>query len=151
MGLLSPQLAAGIRRVKGAKRIGGRRGNWLSAEQVNVLKQTPDAKTMRGKRDGAIIAILAGCGLGRSEVAELKVEDTRGTEDCPNVTAFAAEVKNDPALIALLKPLALRAQVIDLAVKSGRCQIRVEIDLPADRDLWLSSGPKAVMGRQAAG
>jgi hypothetical protein len=31
MGLLSPELAAGIRRVKGAKRIGVRLGNWLSA------------------------------------------------------------------------------------------------------------------------
>src|ERR1019366_6793085 len=32
-GLLSPELAAGIRRVKGAKRIGVRLGNWLTAEQ----------------------------------------------------------------------------------------------------------------------
>jgi len=32
-GLLSPDLAAGIRRVKGAKRIGVRLGNWLTAEQ----------------------------------------------------------------------------------------------------------------------
>ena len=31
-GLLSPELAAGIRRVKGARRIGVRIGNWLSAE-----------------------------------------------------------------------------------------------------------------------
>ncbi len=32
-GLLSPDLAAGIRRVKGAKRLGVRVGNWLSAGQ----------------------------------------------------------------------------------------------------------------------
>src|SRR5579864_8818958 len=32
-GLLSPDLAAGIRRVKGVKKIGVRLGNWLSAEQ----------------------------------------------------------------------------------------------------------------------
>src|SRR4051794_27673978 len=32
-GLLSPDLAAGIRRVKGAKRHGTRVGNWLTAEQ----------------------------------------------------------------------------------------------------------------------
>ena len=32
-GLLSPELAAGIRRVKGAKRLGIRIGNWLTIEQ----------------------------------------------------------------------------------------------------------------------
>ncbi|HEY5176192.1 MAG TPA: hypothetical protein VII95_11580 [Terriglobales bacterium] len=32
-GLLSPELAAGIRRVKGAKRLGVRIGNWLTVEQ----------------------------------------------------------------------------------------------------------------------
>src|ERR1051326_1153500 len=31
-GLLSPDLAAGIRRVKGVKKIGVRLGNWLNAE-----------------------------------------------------------------------------------------------------------------------
>lgn len=32
-GLLSPDLAAGIRRVKGVKKLGVRLGNWLTAEQ----------------------------------------------------------------------------------------------------------------------
>src|ERR1700756_2213998 len=32
-GLLSPELAAGIRRVKGAKRLGVRIGNWLTLDQ----------------------------------------------------------------------------------------------------------------------
>lgn len=36
-GLLSPDLAAGIRRVKGAKKLGVRVGNWLSAEQGRTL------------------------------------------------------------------------------------------------------------------
>jgi hypothetical protein len=31
-GLLSPELAAGIRRVKGARRLGVRLGNWLTAQ-----------------------------------------------------------------------------------------------------------------------
>ena len=34
-GLLSPELAAGIRRVKGVRRIGVRVGNWLTAEQAS--------------------------------------------------------------------------------------------------------------------
>src|SRR5499427_3514500 len=33
-GLLSPELAASIRRVKGAKKLGVRLGNWLTAEEA---------------------------------------------------------------------------------------------------------------------
>jgi hypothetical protein len=36
-GLLSPELAAGIRRVKGVHRIGVRMGNWLTADQGRAL------------------------------------------------------------------------------------------------------------------
>src|SRR5579862_879873 len=36
-GLLSPDLAAGIRRVKGAKKLGVRVGNWLTPEQGRRL------------------------------------------------------------------------------------------------------------------
>jgi hypothetical protein len=36
-GLLSPELAAGIRRVKGVRRIGVCVGNWLSVEQSKRL------------------------------------------------------------------------------------------------------------------
>jgi cellobiose phosphorylase len=36
-GLLSPELAAGIRRVKGVRRTGIRVGNWLTAEQGKRL------------------------------------------------------------------------------------------------------------------
>ena len=36
-GLLSPELAAGIRRVKGVRRIGVRLGNWLTPEQGRRL------------------------------------------------------------------------------------------------------------------
>src|ERR1041385_4444106 len=53
-GLLSPELAAGIRRVKGAKRLGVRIGNWLTVEQSKKLLQSLPVKTVRGKRDRAI-------------------------------------------------------------------------------------------------
>ena len=39
-GLLSPELAAGIRRVKGVRRIGVRVGNWLTAEQAKGYSQS---------------------------------------------------------------------------------------------------------------
>jgi hypothetical protein len=38
-GLLSPELAAGIARVKGAKRLGVRIGNWLTADHGEALLQ----------------------------------------------------------------------------------------------------------------
>ena len=61
-GLLNPELAAGIRRVKGAKRLGVRIENWLSVDQSKTLLRQPAADD-GGKRDRAILARLIGCGL----------------------------------------------------------------------------------------
>jgi integrase len=70
-GLLAPELAAGIARVKSAKTQGIRTGNWLSQRQAQALLSAPDITTLRGLRDRAILAVLLGCGLRRSEVAAL--------------------------------------------------------------------------------
>src|SRR6266487_3476607 len=71
-GLLSPELAAGIRRVKGAqkKKLGVRLGNWLTADEARSLWQSPGIETLKGKRDRALLAVLLGCGLRRRELAE---------------------------------------------------------------------------------
>jgi len=52
-GLLSADLAAGIRRVKGVKKLGIRLENWLTAEQGHALLQAPDRQRLKGKRDRA--------------------------------------------------------------------------------------------------
>src|SRR6202795_704188 len=70
-GLLSSDLAAGIRRVKGVKKLGVRLGNWLTVEQGQALWQAPDRERLKGKRDRALLALLLACGLRRHEVAEL--------------------------------------------------------------------------------
>ena len=70
-GLLSPELAAGISRVKSVKSVGVRTGNWLSLRQAQALLGAPDAATIKGLRNRAILAVLIGCGLRRSEVAAL--------------------------------------------------------------------------------
>jgi site-specific recombinase XerD len=70
-GLLAPELAAGIARVKSAKSMGVRTGNWLSLKQAQALLNAPDITTTKGLRDRAIIAVLLGCGLRRSEAAAL--------------------------------------------------------------------------------
>ena len=80
-GLLSADLAAGIRRVKGAKRLGTPVGNWLSAEQGKRLLRTVDVGGLRGKRDYATLAILLGCGLRRAELTTLRVEDIQQREE----------------------------------------------------------------------
>jgi site-specific recombinase XerD len=70
-GLLSADLAAGIRRVKGVKKLGLRLGNWLTAEQAVALWQAPDGEQLKGKRDRALLALLLASGLRRHEVATL--------------------------------------------------------------------------------
>jgi integrase len=70
-GLLAPELAAGITRVKGVASKGVRLGNWLSLKQAQALLNAPDITTTKGLRDRAIIAVLLGCGLRRSEVSAL--------------------------------------------------------------------------------
>ena len=80
-GLLSPELAAGIRRVKGAKRLGVRIGNWLSIDQSRTLLQMSSLETARGRRDRAILALLIGCGLRRAELAGLRTEDLQNREE----------------------------------------------------------------------
>lgn len=79
-GLLAPELAAGIARVKGAKRQGVRAGNWLTREQAQDLLNAPDPRTLKGTRDRAILGLLLGCGLRRSEIAALTVEHIQQRE-----------------------------------------------------------------------
>lgn len=80
-GLLSPELAAGIRRVKGAKKLGVRLGNWLTTEQAGTLWQLPNTETLKGKRDRAMLAVLIGCGLRRRELCELTFDHLQRRED----------------------------------------------------------------------
>ena len=80
-GLLSPDLAAGIRRVKGVKKHGMRIGNWLTADQGKRLLTAFGGEDLRSNRDYAMIAVLLGCGLRRAEVAGLTVEDLQQREE----------------------------------------------------------------------
>jgi site-specific recombinase XerD len=80
-GILSPELAAGIRRVKGAKRLGVRIGNLLTVDQARTLINDSFPDTLRGKRDRAITSILLGCGLRRAELVELATKDLQVREN----------------------------------------------------------------------
>jgi site-specific recombinase XerC len=76
-GLLSPELAAGIRRVKGVKQLGSRARNWLNYDQARLLLEKSDGESLRSTRDVAMISVLLGCGLRRAELASLRKEDVQ--------------------------------------------------------------------------
>jgi integrase len=80
-GLLSPELAAGIRRVKGVRRLGVRVGNCLTAEQGKRLLEAGNAETLRGKRNSAMLAMLIGCGLRRAELLGLTMPSIQLREE----------------------------------------------------------------------
>jgi site-specific recombinase XerD len=73
-GWLSPELVTGIRRVKGVKRLGRKIGNWLTGNQAQELLNAVSQNTLQGRRDGAMLGLLLGCGLRRSEVVGLRLD-----------------------------------------------------------------------------
>ena len=79
-GILSADLAAGIRRVKGVKKLGIRLGNWLTAEQGHSLWQAPDRQRLKGRRDRALLALLLACGLRRHEAVALTLDHLQQRE-----------------------------------------------------------------------
>ena len=79
-GLLSADLAAGIRWVHGVRKFGVRLGNWLSAEESKSLWQASDPARMKGKRDRALLSLLLACGLRRHEAVALRLRDLEQRE-----------------------------------------------------------------------
>jgi integrase len=80
-GLLSPELVAGIRRVKGLRRLGQRVGNWLTIREGQQLLSAVPTETLRGKRDSAMLGLLLGCGLRRSELVALELDQIQQREE----------------------------------------------------------------------
>jgi site-specific recombinase XerD len=79
-GWLSPEHAIGIRRVKGVKRLGRKIGNWLTRNQAQELVNAASRDSLRGLRDGAMLGLLLGCGLRRSEVVGLNLDQLQSRE-----------------------------------------------------------------------
>ena len=79
-GWLSPELAIGIRRVKGVKRLGRKMGNWLTRNEAQELVNAASKANLRGWRDGAMVGLLLGCGLRPSEVEGLNLDKQQSRE-----------------------------------------------------------------------
>ena len=80
-GLMSPESAASIRWVKGARQLGVRLGNWLTADEAKAVLDAADIGTVQGKRSRAILALCLSCGLRRSELAHLTMEHLQKREN----------------------------------------------------------------------
>lgn len=98
-GALSEQIAAGIGRVEGLKAEGERTGTWLSKDQAQALLRLPDITTLKGMRDRAILAVLLGCGLRRTEAAELtwdRIQQREGRWVLANIIGKRRKVRTIP-------------------------------------------------------
>ena len=80
-GLVSPELAADIRRVKGVRRLGVRMGNWLTPDQGRRLLHYDRPPTFRAVLNHAMLAMLIGCGLRRGELLALTLDALQQRED----------------------------------------------------------------------
>jgi site-specific recombinase XerD len=79
-GWLSSEHAIGFRRVKGVKRLGRKMGNWLTRNQAQELVNAASKNNLHGWRDGAMLGLLLGCGLRRSEVVGLNFDQLQSRE-----------------------------------------------------------------------
>ena len=79
--LLDASVASAIAKVRGIRLQGVRIGKWLTAAGARELLAIPDSDSIKGKRDRAVLAILIGCGLRRSEVVAISVDQFRIVED----------------------------------------------------------------------
>jgi integrase len=73
-GLLDPTQAERITSVAGVPVHGTRLGNWLTEQQTRELLAVPDRLRLKGKRDFAILSVLACCALRRDELATLDMK-----------------------------------------------------------------------------
>lgn len=81
-GMIEPNQLAAFEQVPSVPVRGQRQGNWLTREQAQELLALPDRATLKGKRDYALLAVLLGCALRRTEVvAEVSVEALQQREN----------------------------------------------------------------------
>jgi len=73
-GYLDEAIANGVKRISGVSSHGVRSGNWLTKQQAQEIISAPNVEALKGLRDRAVLAVMIGSGLRRSEVAKLSFE-----------------------------------------------------------------------------
>jgi hypothetical protein len=114
-GLLSPDLAAGIRRVKGAKRLGARIGNWSTRPWINpeacsaIRCQAPSEANVIGRSwrcssDGRPESIFSSWDDATCQVGgpEIDVHQQRGVKDLLSLE-FNMAASSQPDVVAARK------------------------------------------------
>jgi len=79
-GILPIGIAIGIQNVEGIPQKGVRMGSWLTLKEAQALIRKPDVGQLKGLRDRAILSVLIGCGLRRSELTDLTFEHVQQRE-----------------------------------------------------------------------
>jgi site-specific recombinase XerD len=98
-GILPYEAAASITGVKGARQKGLRLGTWLTLEQACTLLQAPAGDGLRVRRDRALLAVLLGCGLRRSELAALtcdRIQQREGRWVLVDVEGKGSRIRSVP-------------------------------------------------------
>jgi len=108
--------------LKGVRQSGNRAGNWLTREQARRLLARPDIDTIEGKRDRAILAVLLGCALRRSELATLEswhVQQRDGRWVFVDLVGKGKRVRTVP--IPPFVKVAIDAWTAAAGLSEGRC------------------------------
>jgi integrase len=120
-GAIDTAQAFDLLQVSGLPWRGIRAGNWLNEEQVKQLLAVPDRKTLCGKRNYCILAVLVGCALRCDELVKLRVEDIQrraGRWVILNLVSKGGRVRT-VGVQAWVK-LALDDWIRSAAIKDGR-------------------------------
>jgi len=79
-GLIDPVMAAGIAKTPSVKQSGQKLGTWLNKSQVLEVLAAPKGNRLIDFRNRAILSVMIGGGLRRSEVANLTFEHLKQIE-----------------------------------------------------------------------
>ena len=78
--VIGAELAAQLKGVRNVSPEARKVGHWLTAEEAGQLLSVPDSRTLLGKRDRSMLALLIACGLRRDEVVHLACDHLRQRE-----------------------------------------------------------------------
>jgi integrase len=129
-------------------------GNSLTRDRAQVLLNLPDTKTLKGKRDQAVLAVLLGAGLRRVEAAGLQLDQIQqrdGRWVITNLVGKHGRVRQIPiaswvksTLDAWTEAAAISGGFVFRAIsRGGRLQTRLQIRLSTSwsRNMRPSSTP----------